>query len=114
VNLVEIDLLIQGQSPLPIDRTQLPAFDYLVCVSRSRRPDCYEVYTATLDRRLPRIRIPMLPDDNDLVADLQELFDRTYDRAFAQQLDYRKPPPVLLPDASARWVEQILRAHRTS
>ncbi|MCS7166460.1 MAG: DUF4058 family protein [Gemmatales bacterium] len=113
-NLVEIDLVLQGQSPIPVDRAQLPPFDYLVCVSRVRRPDCYEVYTTTLDRRLPRIRVPMLPDDNDVVVDLQEIFDRTYDRSFAQQLDYRKPPPVLLPDESARWVEQVLRPYRIS
>lgn len=111
-NLVEIDLLLQGQCPLPIDRSNLPAFDYLVSVVRSRRPDCCEIYTFTMDRRLPKVRIPLLPDDNDLIVDMQEIFDRTYERVLAQQLDYRKPPPVLLSDQNARLVEQILRDHR--
>lgn len=114
MNLVHIDLLRQGQSPLPLDLSQLPPFDYLVVVERARRPDCYEVYTFTLERRLPKIRIPMLPDDNDLFIDLQEIFDRTYEKAFAKQLDYSKPPPVLLPDETLRWLEQLLRPYRRS
>lgn len=113
-NLVEIDLLLQGQSPLPVDRGNLPAFDYAIGVVRARRPDCYELYTFTLDRRLPKIRIPMLADDLELITDIQEIFDRTYDRFFAMKLDYCKPPPVLLPDVAARWVDQVLRNYRGS
>ncbi|GBD36572.1 hypothetical protein HRbin36_01697 [bacterium HR36] len=112
INLVEIDLLRQGQSPLPLDHSNLPAFDYLIVVARARRPDCYEVYAFTIDRRLPKVRIPLLPDDSDLLVDMQEIFDRTYDRSFAQQLDYAKPPPVLLSDETMRWLEQVLRPYR--
>jgi hypothetical protein len=112
VNLVELDFLLQGRSPLPVDRSHLPAFDYLVGIIRSRSPDRYELHTFTIDRRLPKIRLPLLPDDNDLMVDLQEIFDRTYDR-LDFHLDYGKPPPVLVPESTARWIDQILREYRT-
>mgnify|MGYP000050080581 CR=1 FL=1 len=113
-NLVEFDFLLQGQSPLPVDPSHLPPFDYVIGVVRSKYPDRYELYAFTIDRRLPKIRLPLLPDDNDLVVELQEIFDRTYDRHFIQRLDYRKPPPMLVPEATARWIDQLLRGYRCS
>src|SRR5438309_2121385 len=44
-NLVEIDLVLQGQPPLDYARAGLPAWDYSVTVERATRPGRYEIYT---------------------------------------------------------------------
>jgi hypothetical protein len=56
-NLVEIDLVLQGQPTLDFSRDGLPEWDYAVAVTRSTQPDRYEIYTATLQKRLPRFRL---------------------------------------------------------
>ena len=56
-SLVEIDLVIQGQPMLDYSREGLPDWDYAVTVTRSTQPDRFEIYTATLQKRLPRATI---------------------------------------------------------
>src|SRR5437762_9546273 len=55
-SLVEIDLVLQGQPLQDYSRDGLPDWDYAVTVTRSVQPDRYEIYTATVDKRLPRFR----------------------------------------------------------
>src|SRR5437762_9684534 len=91
-NLVEIDLIMQGQPMLDYSREGLPDWDYAVTVTRSTQPERHEIYTATLQKRLPRFRLPLAPDDRDTVLDLHAAFTRCYDQAglstkIAHQLD---------------------------
>src|ERR1700745_3510196 len=60
-SLVEIDLVIQGQPMLEYSREGLPDWDYAVTVTRSTQPERYEIYTATLQKRLPRFRPALAP-----------------------------------------------------
>src|SRR5262245_39459491 len=69
-NLVEIDLVLQGQPTLEYSRDGLPDWDYAVTVTRSTHPARSEIYTATLQKRLPRFRLPLAADDRDPVLDL--------------------------------------------
>jgi hypothetical protein len=96
-SLVEIDLVLRGQPLVEFAREGLPHWDYAVTVARSANPERYEIYTSTLEKRLPRFRIPLASDDRDTVVDLQKAFSETYDDCgFGDEIDYGKDPAVLL------------------
>lgn len=108
--IVEIDLTLQGQPLLDYSRDGLPEWDYAVTVTRSTQPDRFEIYTATLGKRLPRFKVPLAPDDRDSVVDLQSAFVRTYDQAdFASLVDYRKDPDVRFKAKDKDWVHDWLK-----
>jgi hypothetical protein len=110
VNLVEIDLLHGGH------RTVAPGlllngsekFYSIVVVWRtaSRR---HEVYFVQLRARLPRIRVPLMPEDGDVSLDIQSVYSRCYDAGrYGLDLDYSHPPPVELSTEDTDWVEHVL------
>jgi hypothetical protein len=110
--VVEIDLVMQGKPTLTYSRDGLPEFDHAVSVTRSTAPDRYEIYTATLQKRLPKFKLPLAADDRDTLLDLQAAFTRAYDLGgFSGQIDYRADPPpdVPLADAQKTWLDEFLR-----
>jgi hypothetical protein len=107
-SVVEVDLVRQGEPTLEYSREGLPDWDYAVTVTRSTSPDRYEIYTTTLQKRLPIFRIPLAPDDRDTVVDLQTAFTRCYDQGgFAGRIDYRRDPPVPLGEEVPRWLAAL-------
>jgi Protein of unknown function (DUF4058)/Protein of unknown function (DUF2934) len=95
-SLVEMDFVLQGQPMLEYSREGLPRWDYAITVARASHPDRYEIYTATLQQRLPRFRVPLAATDRDLVLDLQTVFGHCYDRAdFGDRINYRDAPAFL-------------------
>ncbi len=109
-NLVELDLVLQGEPTLDYSRDGLPDWDYAVTVTRSTQPERYEIYTATLQKRLPRFRLPLAADDRDTVLDLQTVFTRCYDQGgFAARIDYQKDPPTALSTEDGHWLQDVLR-----
>jgi hypothetical protein len=112
-SLVEIDLVIQGQPTLEYSRDGLPDWDYAVTVTRATQPERFEIYTATLQKRLPRFRLPLAADDRDTVLDLQAVFARCYDQGgFAALVDYHREPPSTLSDEDRRWVNDMLKQQK--
>jgi hypothetical protein len=112
-NLVELDLVLQGQPTLEYSRDGLPDWDYAVTVTRSTQPDRYEIYSATLQKRLPRFRLPLAADDRDTVLDLQASFTRCYDQGgFATKIDYRRDPPVAMAAEDRQWLHELLRQQK--
>lgn len=110
--IVEIDLVMQGKPTLTYSRDGLPEYDYAVTVTRASAPDRYEIYTATLQKRLPKFKLPLAADDRDALLDLQAAFTRAYDLgSFANQVNYQAPPPpdVPLTDAYKTWAEELLK-----
>jgi hypothetical protein len=110
--VVEIDLVLQGKPTLTYSRDGLPEFDHAVSVTRSTAPDRYEIYTATIQKRLPKFKLPLAADDRDALLDLQAAFARAYDLGgFASQIDYKAPPPpdVPLSDAQQAWIGDLLK-----
>jgi hypothetical protein len=106
---VEIDLVLQGQPLLDYSRDGLPDWDFAVTVTRAHQPERYEIYTATLQKRLPRFRLPLASDDRDTVVDLQAVFTRCYDQAdFASKVDYKRDPLASLSVEDQGWLEQLL------
>jgi hypothetical protein len=112
-NLVEIDLVLQGQPTLEYSRDGLPAWDYAVTVTRSTQPERYEIYTTTLQKRLPRFRLPLAADDRDTVLDLHVAFTRCFDQgAFTTKIDYSRGPSTTLSDEHRRWVSELLKQQK--
>jgi hypothetical protein len=109
-NLVEVDLVLEGEPLLDYSRDGLPDWNYAVTVTRAAQPERYEIYTATLQKRLPRFRLPLAADDRDTVLDLQSAFARCYDQGgFGGQIDYHQDPVVTLTDADRSWLDELLR-----
>jgi hypothetical protein len=114
-NLVEIDLVLQGKAMLDYGRAGLPDFDYAVTVKRSTQPDRYEVYTTTLQERLPRFRLPLAVDDRDTVLDLQSAFSRAFQwGGFGSQVDHHAEPPLGKGTKSAARPNEPLRHQPTN
>ncbi len=108
-SIVEIDLVLQGQPMLEYSREGLPEWDYAITVTRSTQPDRFEIYTSTLQKRLPRFKLPLANDDRDTVVDLQAAFARSYDQAgFAATIDYQQAPPAVQNDEDRRWLHDLL------
>jgi hypothetical protein len=112
-NLVEIDLVLQGQPMLDYSREGLPEWDHAVTVTRATQPERYEIYTATLQKRLPRFRMPLAADDRDTVLDLQAAFTRSFDQGgFAAKIDYQRDPTTALGDEDRKWLAALLRQQK--
>src|SRR5438270_574494 len=104
-SLVEVDLVMQGQPMLDYSRDGLPEWDYAVTVTRCTQPERYEIYTATLQKKLPRFRLPLAADDRDAVLDLQTVFTRCYDQGgFGPRIDYGRDPVTTLGDEDRKWL----------
>jgi len=111
-NLVEIDLLRAGSTTVrvPLSRlNRLRPWDYVIAVTR-RKPARQEVYAFALERRLPRIAIPLANDDPDVVLDLQTPFARCWDEGpYPALLRYEQAPPGENSHERVTWCEQRLR-----
>ncbi len=110
--VVEIDLVLQGKPTLTYSREGLPEFDHAVSVTRATAPDRYEIYTATIQKRLPKFKLPLAPDDRDALLDLQAAFGRAYDLGgFSSMINYKgsPPPDVPLTDANKAWIDDLLK-----
>lgn len=104
---VEIDLVTQGKPTLDFDRSPLPEHDYTMTVTRGRTPERYEIYTATIRKRLPKFKLPLAHDDRDMVVDLQLAVTRAYEQGrFDQLIDYTAPlpPDVRLNSSDRDWL----------
>jgi hypothetical protein len=109
-NLVEIDLVLQGPPLLDYSREGLPDWDYAVTVTRAAQPERHEVATTTLQKRLPRFRLPLARDDRDTQVDLHAAFTRSFDQGgFAAKIDYRRDPGAPLSPEDRDWLDALLR-----
>jgi hypothetical protein len=112
-NIVEIDLVLQGQTLIDCAKDTTPTWDYAVVVTRWTHPDRYEIYSATLPKRLPRFRVPLASDDRDTVLDLQAAVGRAYDQGdFLKHLDYTRDPATRLTDDNRRWLTDRLKEEK--
>ena len=69
---------------------------YVINVLRVDSPD-YEFYPIDLRSRLPRVGIPLKPDEPDVVLDLQAALARVYEAgAYHVRIDYNREPPTHL------------------
>lgn len=113
VHLVEIDLLRGGAHAVAVPRGLIPESAYRVVIRRANRRDRAEVYPIGLRQRLPRIRIPLNPEDPDAAADLQALLERVYrEGALGDVVDYSRTPEPPLAEGDQGWAREILARAR--
>ena len=112
-SIVEVDLVLQGQPMLDYSRDGLPEWDYAITVTRCTQPERYEIYTTTLQKRLPRFKVPLAPDDRDTVLDLQATFARCYDQSnFGSHIDYKCDPVMKMAEDDLKWLGDVLRLQK--
>jgi hypothetical protein len=112
-NLIEIDLLREGEAMVRVSQEkldQLRPWHYLVAITR-RWPSRQEIHAIPLQRRLPRIAVPLGPDDKDVPLDLQAAFTRCWDEGpYPELLHYEGAPPGHLTPEDLAWCDAALRA----
>lgn len=111
-NLVEIDLLRQGNPTVRIAREKvekLRPWHYLVAVTR-HWPARQEIYRVPLQQRLPNVHIPLAENDKDITLELQGVFTRCWDEGpYPQVLNYDEPPPGEMSQTDRDWCYQVLQ-----
>lgn len=112
-HLMEIDLLRSGEHTVAVPPWKLETLgkrDYLVLLHRyTERWDFYARSIRVRDR-LPRLDVPLLPGDPDIVLDLQNCFDLTYDNGpYRKSVDYTREMPTPLGADDAEWADALLR-----
>jgi hypothetical protein len=108
-NLVEIELSLQGKPLMDYSREGLPDWDYGVTVARATNLERMEIYTSTLEKRLPRFRLPLQRDDRDAVIDLQSQFSCVYSEAnFAARINYSQEPGIPLTEDQRVRLDKVL------
>lgn len=108
VNLVEIDLLRDGQRPPSFDAW--PDSPYYLLVARASREQYAKVWRASFQRPLPEIPVPLDKPDADIPLRLQPMIDAIYKRArYGDSINYNKPLKPPLRGAEATWVKAQLR-----
>jgi len=115
VHLVEIDLLRGGEHttavPLARARKKAGLFDYHVCIHRFDRLEEYYVYPFTVRDLFPEIAVPLLPQHEGVLLDLQEVFHRCYDTGpYCRRVRYGEAPIVPpLAEPHTQWAAKLLR-----
>ncbi len=93
-NLVEIDLLRGGKRHAM--RVPWPKSPYYIMVARKNQVGECGIWPAFSTSRLPPFPVPLLPQDADLVVDLQPMIDAIFARSrYFLDVQYDKPLPGL-------------------
>jgi hypothetical protein len=112
VHVMEIDLLRGGKrSPLTIAPPPAP---YYVTLGRARNRPRVHVWPIQLQDRLPRLPVPLVAPDPDVVLDLGAVVRDVYERgAYRKRIDYTQPvPPPDLTAEEQAWVDTLLANER--
>jgi hypothetical protein len=107
VHLLEIDLLRQGTRPARL--IGLPQSDYFVFLTRAERPHLTETWPIRVRDPLPRVPVPLLPGDDDVLLDLGHALPTIYEEArYDLSIDYGQPPVPPLVEEEAAWARELL------
>ena len=107
-NLVEIDLLRAGEPMAVIgERAQS---DYRILVSRGWLRPRTQLYAFNLRQPIPQFPLPLMPDEEEPLVDINTVLHALYDRArFDLRLDYDDPPVPPLRTEDAVWAQALPR-----
>ena len=115
--LVEVDLISAGR-PVVASTAVIRSLKartgrgrYFVVVSRAweRSPELeYEAFPFDLPDPLPCISVPLRKGEDEVLLDLQYVFDRSYDNGPYDRgaVDYGQPPGVSLTGEEKAWVRE--------
>lgn len=110
-NFVEIDLLREGETVVRVAREKLATlgrFHYVVAVTR-QWPSRQEVYAVAVERRLPRVAIPLDANVPSVTLDVQAAFTRCWNEGpYPELLRYDEPPPAHWDEQEIAWLRAML------
>lgn len=90
-------------------REELPESPYFVFLNRWQRRSITDIWAIELSQSLPNIPISLLPEDEDVVLDLQTAFTNVYDSiGYDLLLDYTRPADIPLKSKAAKWAAELL------
>ena len=113
VNLLEIDLLRQGDFVMAAPLEKLPTEyrdSYGVCIRRANRYGMAELYRASLTEKLPNVPVPLRPHDRDAVLQLQALIDDCYRDGRYARLNYQQALHPALSEDEIAWLTERLES----
>lgn len=111
-NIVEIDLLRTGRHVTMAGPDRIPAkirATYHACLFRTSKPHQLEYYPAPMRSRLPTIRIPLRPTDQDVLLDLQSLINQAYLKGRHDDIDYDQPLDPPLSNEDTAWAADLVQ-----
>jgi hypothetical protein len=121
VNLLELDLLLGGDRTTVAERGGIPPHErttYHASLANCIIGPRVECFPIPLDKPLPRIPLPLRPQDPPIIIDLQEVFETTYTRGYyGEDIDYEAAEPAmskLLDGAERRFVAERVKAWRSA
>jgi hypothetical protein len=107
VSFVEIDLLRAGP-PMPYTERAQDAH-YRLFIRHRDHPYQARLYPFNMRQPIPTFPLPLLPDDEEPIVDLQTLLNGVYERAgYDLVIHYNQPPEPPLRDDDAAWAAQEL------
>ena len=106
VNLVEIDLL-RAHPPMPYaDEVDS---DYCILARHRTRLTRARIYPFNLPQPISIFSLPLLPDDQEPLVNLNELLAGVYERAgYDLVINYDEPPVPSLREQDAAWAKECL------
>lgn len=117
VNLVEIDLIRQGEHVVLAPLELIPPErrgPYIASVYRHDDRAMGMGYPISLRERLPNIRIPLRSTDRDVILQLQPLIDDCYRDARCNRTNYQQPLNATLSSEDAQWAQSLLQQWQAS
>ena len=115
VNLIEVDLIRQGEFVLAFPENRIPAdwrTTYQICVRRAQVENKAELYRVPLREKLPNIRIPLRPTDADVILQIQPLIDDCYRDGGYGEIEYDQQPQPPFNDDDAAWARSLIEQSR--
>ena len=112
-HLVEIDLLRAGV-PMALRGSLSPALYRILVSPESLRPTA-DLYGFGLQEPILTFPLPLKPEDEAAIVDLQPILMGVYDRgSYDLRIDYRQPlPPPKLSVENQQWVDDLLAPLRS-
>jgi hypothetical protein len=89
------------------------ASSYRILVSRSQTRPLAALYAFNLAEPIPAFPLPLQPEDEEPVVNLQSLLNDVYERSgYDYFIDYRSDPLPPLTEAELNWLNSLLRTKR--
>lgn len=105
VNLVEIDLLLQGER-LPM-LAPLPRGNYYAFVTRSVSPSNCDIYSWSIRDPLPVVPVPIDDEGREIGLNVAAAFSDTYEHGRYDRVLQYDTPPSFLNAEDQEWVAKV-------
>jgi hypothetical protein len=112
LGIVEIDFLRAGPS-MPYTEAAHGA-DYRILVRDRAHPTRAKLYPFNVRHPIPIFPLPLLPDDQEPLVNLNELVAGVYERAgYDLVINYGEPPNPPLTESDAAWANELVNKATT-